>query len=96
MRASTIPPVSQMNGDQKQLWDTCQQLEQAFLEMLLKQMSPAGDQNSLLPQTFQKGVYEDMQRQSLAEQMAKSGGIGLASTLYRQMNQQLSPNPVSK
>ena len=97
MKISATPTVSQMTADQKQLLDTCKQMEQAFLEMLLKQMSPSGEQNGLLPTSFQRGVYEDMQRQSLAEQMAKSGGIGLASTLYRQLNQQfLAENPVSK
>lgn len=90
MRVGTIPPASLLDKDQKQLWNTCQQLEQVFLEILLQQMNSSVGKSSLMPQSFQSNLYQDMQRQSLAEQMAKSGGIGLASTLYQQLNRELA------
>ncbi len=90
MRVGTVPPASLMDQDQKQLWSTCQQLEQVFLEILLQQMNDSVGKSKLMPQSFQSNLYQDMQRQSLAEQMAKSGGIGLASTLYRQLNRELA------
>lgn len=97
MTVAGVPAVSQMSSDQKLLWNNCQQLEQAFLEMLLKQMSQTGLESSLLPKTMQSEIYRDMQQQQLAAQMAKSGGIGLASTLYRQLQRQLpAQSPVSQ
>jgi len=90
MKIGTVPPASLMDQNQKQLWSTCQQLEQVFLELLLQQMNSSVGKSTLLPQSFQSNLYQDMQRQSLAEQMAKSGGIGLASTLYQQLNRELA------
>lgn len=95
MKIDNTPSVSQMATEQKQLWNTCQQLEQVFLEILLQQMNSTATKSSLLPESFQSNVYQDMQRQSLAEQMAKSGGIGLASTLYQQLNRELAASIAS-
>ncbi len=83
------PDACQMTPDQKQLWETCQSMEQAFLEILLKQMQ-ATVQSSIFPKSLQRDIYEDMHRQTLAEQMAKSGDVGLAAMLYRQLQQQLT------
>lgn len=84
-----------MTADQKQLWESCQGMEQAFLEILLKQMQSTV-QTGIFPRSMQRDIYESMQRESLAEQMAKSGDVGLAAMLYRQLQQQLvaqPPNP---
>lgn len=83
------PNIHEMNADQKQLWENCQGLEQAFLEILLKQMQ-ATVQTGIFPESMQRDIYEDMQRETLAEQMAKSGDVGLASMRYRQLQQQLA------
>jgi Rod binding domain-containing protein len=79
--------VTNMTSDQKQLWESCQGIEQAFLEILLKQMQST-TQTGFFPKNMQRDIYESMQRESLAEQMAKSGDVGLAAMLYRQLQQQ--------
>lgn len=88
------PDVAQMTSDQKQLWESCQGMEQAFLEILLKQMQSTV-QTGIFPQSMQRDIYEDMQRQTMAEQMAKSGDVGLASMLYRQLQRQLAAQPIN-
>lgn len=86
------PDVMQMTSDQQKLWESCQGMEQAFLEILLKQMQSTV-QTGIFPQSMQRDIYEDMQRQTMAEQMAKSGNVGLAAMLYRQLQQQLTTQP---
>lgn len=81
------PDVSKMTPEQKQLWESCQGMEQIFLEILLKQMQPTL-KGGLFPESMQRDIYDDMYRQALAEQMAKSGDVGLAAILYRQLQQQ--------
>ncbi|NLW16081.1 MAG: flagellar biosynthesis protein FlgJ [Firmicutes bacterium] len=81
------PDVSKMTPEQKQLWESCQGMEQVFLEILLKQMQPTL-KGGLFPESMQRDIYDDMYRQALAEQMAKSGDVGLAAILYRQLQQQ--------
>ncbi len=86
------PDVTQMTTDQKQLWETCQGMEQAFLEIMLKQMQST-IKLDLFPRSMQRDIYEDMQRKTLAEQMAKSGDVGLAAMLYRQLQLQMVTQP---
>lgn len=80
------PDVTKMTPDQKKLWESCQGMEQAFLEILLRQMLSTV-KGGLFPDSMQRDIYEDMYRQALAEQMAKSGDVGLAAVLYRQLQQ---------
>ncbi len=87
-----LPKVGEMTSDQRKLWQSCQQLEQTFLEIMLKQMQSTSSMG-VLPKSMQRDLYEDMQRQSLAEQMAKSGDVGLASMLFRQLNNRLPEHP---
>lgn len=87
--SSQTPQVGEMTAEQRKLWQSCQQLEQTFLEIMLKQMQSSSAIGGALQRSMQRDIYEDMQRQSLAEQMAKSGDVGLAAMLYRQLNNRL-------
>lgn len=87
MKVNLQPNVAQLTPEQRQLWDSCQQLEKVFLQIMLKQMQTPLTQGAL-PQSFQRQTYEDMQRDTLAEQMARSGDVGLATMLFRQLNRQ--------
>jgi Rod binding domain-containing protein len=80
-----LPTAAEMTPAEEQLWEACQGLEQAFLEILLRQVQSSIN-TGLTPKSFQREIYEDMQRQALAEQMAKTGEVGLAAMLYRQLN----------
>lgn len=82
-----LPNVKEMTPEQQELWQSCQDLEQAFMQILLKQMQSS--QSSFLPRSMQRDIYEDMQREAWAEQMAKSGDVGLGAMLYRQLQQQI-------
>lgn len=94
MRVNLLrPDVAQMNADQKRLWESCQGLEQAFLQILLQQMQSTVQTGGLFPKSLQRDIYEDMQRETMAEQMAKSGDVGLAAMLYRQLQQQAAALP---
>ena len=61
-----------------------EKLEATFLAEMLKSAGFGKQENS-----FSGGIGEDQfasfQRQMLAEQMAKSGGIGLAETFYQSL-----------
>jgi len=84
-----------MTAEQRQLWKSCQDMEQVFLQILLRQMQ-SSITTGVFPRTMQREIYEDMQREALAEQMAKSGDVGLAAMLYRQLSRQLEAVPIDK
>lgn len=73
--------------DDVQLKEACEQVETYMLTTIFKQMKQSTEMGERL---IEKGDYEEMFEDQMIEEqcknMVKSGGIGLADMMYRQMS----------
>ena len=72
-------------GDQKKLWSACKDFESIFIGQMLKQMRDSVQTSDPLNQGAANKMWRGMLDDETAKTMSKSGGIGLAEGLYRQM-----------
>lgn len=91
----TIPgPIAvkpkQSSQEDRQLLDTCKEFEAIMLQQMMKSMR-ATVPKSEASQSFGQEITQDMYDEKLTDEMAKSGGIGLAQVLFRQLGRRNSP-----
>lgn len=75
-------------GDDTKLKEACNQLESYMLSMVFKQVKESmlsNDEDSLIPQGDYMEMFGDTMINTIADEVTKSGGIGLSDQLYRQM-----------
>ncbi len=73
----------------------CQEFEGVFLGMVLKQMRHSVQQGqSLYGSSYEDKTYQGMMDAQLARLMSKSGSLGMAQQLYREMKPLLPGAPV--
>lgn len=73
------------DGDDKRLRETCQEFESVFLNMMLQTMRKTIPDGGLIEKTQATETFESMLDDEYAKSLSKSGGIGLADVLYKQM-----------
>lgn len=71
------------SNESQDLRRACQEFEEIFLRMLLKE---ARIDRSMLSGEGVPNLYGDLSREALAKAMAQAGGLGLADVLYRQLS----------
>lgn len=72
--------------EQKKLMGACQDFEAVMLGMVFKQMNSMGmAKDDPLNKGAGSDTWRDMLADERAKNMAKSGGIGLAEGIYRQL-----------
>ncbi len=80
-------------GDQKTeqqaLKQATEDFEAIFLTMMFKNMRNTVPDGGLMEKSFGRGVYEEMQDEKMAEEIAQNGGVGLAKDLYQQLSRQM-------
>lgn len=86
-----------LSPEQKKLKEVAEEFEALFVETILKQARTAsralsGEEKSGMG----RDVYEGWQDQHLARAITTGGGIGLAETLYRQLQQDQINKEASK
>ena len=78
------PAARGKESDPQELREACQQFEEIFLRMVLKEAninrSIAGEGGTA------SSLYNDLTRETLAKAMSQSGGVGLAEVLYQQLS----------
>ncbi|MHA7850931.1 rod-binding protein [Roseovarius sp.] len=83
----SIPPsMARPSGAEKKAraLDAAQKLEATFLAEMLKSTGLGAQQNSLSGEQTEDH-FASFHRQAIADQMVKSGGIGLTQAFYRAM-----------
>ncbi len=79
-----------VNGnDDKELKKACQDFESIMLSMMYKSMKATITKSDLVEEDAGTEIFESMQDDNLMEQASKTGSLGLAESLYKQ----LSKNP---
>jgi len=62
------------------------EFESIFLGYMLKQMRKTVPDDPLFGNSTAKDIFYDMHYDNMAKEMAKAGGIGLATILYNQLS----------
>lgn len=68
---------------------SCQDFEAIMLKSMLKQMRATVPKDGLLDEGSDREMFEDMMDQEVAMRMSRDQGIGIADSLYRQLEKGL-------
>ena len=71
--------------DDKKLKEVAQDFEALFINMMYKSMRSNVGKDVLLDGGMKQEVFEDMLYNEYASMTAKSGGFGLAETIFKQL-----------
>ena len=80
-------PTTRKAPQDQRLLEVARDFESIFLRQLLRQMRATVPRSNLVQASFGREVFEGMRDDFLAGEMSKSGGIGLAEMLYRQLKE---------
>jgi len=70
---------------EKKAWETAETFEAVFLSQILKSMSIGVKSDGPFGGGQGEEVFQDVLNEQIAEQIAKSGGIGLSDSVYREI-----------
>ena len=85
--APTKNPMTEDAQRQKKLREACEGFEAMFLSMMYKQMRATVPESDLFGKKSNAiKIFEDMRDTELMNQAAKSGGIGLADMMMKQLS----------
>ena len=91
--ASSVPKHKEADVEAQKLREACEGFEAMFLSMMYKQMRATVPETDLFGKKSNAiKIFEDMRDTELMNAAAKSGGIGLADMMYKQ----LSPTVIKK
>lgn len=76
------------SNDDRELRKACQEFEAIMLDMLYKQMKATVIKSNLIEADPGKEIFESMLDEKLMEQASKTGSLGLAESLYKQLSGQ--------
>ncbi|PKM76316.1 MAG: muramidase [Firmicutes bacterium HGW-Firmicutes-15] len=75
--------------DKQKLMASCQELESVFLNKIMECMRATIPKSDLVEKSFATETFESMLDEEYSKQMSKTGSIGLADILYKQLSNKL-------
>lgn len=79
-------PMSDADVQAKKLREACEGFEAMFLSMMYKQMRATVPESGLFGKKSNAiKIFEDMRDTELMNEVSKSGGIGIADMMYKQL-----------
>jgi len=82
-----VEPVDTQHIKNKDLWDVSVKFEAVFFQQMMEAMRKTVPDSGFLPHGFAEGVQESMFDQAVADAGSKSGSLGIAMNIYRQLEQ---------
>ncbi len=76
------------NSDDRELKKVCQEFEAIMLNMMYKQMKGTIIKSYLIEEDPGTAIFESMADEELMNQASKTGTLGLAQSLYKQLSRQ--------
>lgn len=67
------------------LYKQCQEFEQIFMKMMLKEMQGSLGKDTLMSGGYAEEIFQDMLNDEYASSMTKSAGFGMADQVYREL-----------
>ena len=85
------------NAKDPALWEVSLKFEAILMQQVMSAMHKTVPESGLLPSGFAGDMYSSMFNQAVAETSSKSGNLGIAESIYRQMhaNNQTKENSIS-
>ncbi len=74
------------SGDEEQLKKVAKQFESVFMHMMLKSMRSTVQDGGLTEKSHARGIFESMYDQTIADEMAEGGTMGIADMIYNQLS----------
>jgi len=78
--------VRKQEEEKNRLKQACLEFEAIFVQMLLKEMRNSIPKNGFFGQSLASNIYQSMYEQALADEVSKSGSLGLADQLYESLS----------
>ena len=72
----------------RKLMEACKSFETMFLDLMYRQMRQTVPKSTLFGHDKTDEILESMRDNALVEKMSEAGGIGLAKTLYEQLQRE--------
>lgn len=76
-----------------QLKEACQQFEAIFFRYVLQKMQDTVPKDGLIERSGDQEMFRDLMNGAMADSLSKTGQLGLAESLYRQLAANLPPEP---
>jgi flagellar protein FlgJ len=93
---STAPLTNEQKQALAKLHQTAQQMESLFVDMLFKEMRKAAPPVSLTGKTSNaESTFNDMLDEKRAEELSRSGSIGIGAILERQLRSAVLADPAA-
>jgi Rod binding domain-containing protein len=83
--SASPPPTSPA---MREAWQAAQEFEAVFLGQMLHAMMPVDEASAGLAGGRTEGTYRELMNEHLGRAIARSGGIGIAPAIYREMLRQ--------
>ncbi|MBL4760176.1 MAG: rod-binding protein [Mariprofundaceae bacterium] len=84
--------VDMRNIKNKELWDVSVKFEAVFFQQMMSAMRKTVPDSGFLAHGFAQDVQESMFDQAVADAGSKSGGLGIALSIYRQLERNDTSN----
>jgi flagellar protein FlgJ len=84
--------------ERDEILQACRDVEAYFIQLLWKEMRKSSDafaSGGILPRSNAEKIFQEMLDEENSKNMAKSGGIGIADMMYRQLTQHLNRRDIS-
>jgi flagellar protein FlgJ len=92
--ASQAPLTNEQQAALKKLHEAAQQMESLFVDMLFKEMRKSAPTTSLTGKTSNaEATFRDMLDEKRAEELSKSGSLGIGAILERQLRASVLAEP---
>lgn len=95
VRAADIQLDRLANNDQlnerEKVGEVCRQFEAVLARQILGAAQKPHFASTMNPQSFSGSIYQDMITNQLADSISRSGALGLARTLERELQHELKP-----
>jgi flagellar protein FlgJ len=93
-RAAASQASGQMTAQEDEaIREACQEFESYFLQMMFREMRKTTlNENGFLSKSYAEGIFTDMLDEEVSKSAARSGGIGLADMMYKQMTERYKSN----
>lgn len=80
---------AQNKKDQDKLYKTCQELESVFVNQILQSMRSTIPKSEFAGHSYATELWESMLYEEYAQEISKTGSLGLADIIFRQLSQKL-------
>ena len=98
--ASPAPSLDRLAGnahlsEQEKIAEAGRQFEAILVRQILSEATKPVFKSAFTPNSAQAGIYQDMVVNQLADNVTRSGGLGLAHSLDRELSRQLRTAPTA-